>query len=120
MPAGPRGIAESLKVTLGLLAPLLGHAHLVELSAGEPDSPRLAEDRNLQQTCVDSAREVGDGLEQRIGLSDLVRGLLKAALGSVDASVALVDVFLHIAHVVVVEAVFAALLRGGEAIVFDL
>lgn len=57
--------------------------------------------------------------EEVVGLADLVGRLLQSALRLVDAAVAVVDVFLHVAHVVVLEAVLLFLGRG-QPVVFHL
>ncbi len=49
---------------------------------------------------------------QIVRLSYLIRRLLQASLRRVDPAVALVDVFLHIPHVVELEAVFLLVGRG--------
>ena len=47
-----------------------------------------------------------------IGLSDLIWRLLQSSLRGIDPSVAFIDVFLHISHVVVLEPVLALVGRG--------
>lgn len=47
-----------------------------------------------------------------IGLSDLIWRLLQSSLRGIDPPVALIDVLLHISHVVVLEAVLALVGRG--------
>ena len=47
-----------------------------------------------------------------IGLSDLIWRLLQSSLRGIDPPVALIDIFLHISHVVVLEAVLALVGRG--------
>lgn len=64
------------------------------LIEGTRHEARAAKDFDLEQTGLDGGGEVGDLLEQSIGLADLVGGLLKAALSSVNAPVAVVDVLL--------------------------
>ncbi|KAL1842549.1 hypothetical protein VTK73DRAFT_3089 [Phialemonium thermophilum] len=49
---------------------------------------------------------------QNVRLADLVGRLLQASLGGVDAAVAVVDVLLQVAQVVVLEAVLLALVLG--------
>ena len=44
---------------------------------------------------------------QIIGLPDLIRGLLQSALRCVDPPVTVIDVFLHVSHVVKVESPFS-------------
>ena len=56
---------------------------------------------------------------QRVGLPDLVRRLLEPPLGRVDPPVAIVDVLLHVAQVVVFEGV-PCLLGRTETIVLGL
>lgn len=64
------------------------------LIEGTRHEARAAKDFDLEQAGLDGGGEVRDLLEQRIGLADLVGGLLKATLGSVDAPVAVVNVLL--------------------------
>lgn len=45
-----------------------------------------------------------------ISLTDLIRRLFQPALGALDATVAVVNVFLHVAHVVKFKAPFALLM----------
>ena len=47
-----------------------------------------------------------------VGLSDLIWRLLQSPLRGIDSSVALIDVLLHISHVVVFEAMLALVGRG--------
>ena len=47
-----------------------------------------------------------------VGLSDLIWRLLQSSLRGIDSSVALIDVLLHISHVVVFEAMLALVGRG--------
>ncbi len=49
---------------------------------------------------------------QRIRLSNLIRRLLQPPLRGVDPPIALVNVLLHVAHVIVFEAVLALVRRG--------
>lgn len=66
------------------------------------------------------------GAHQGVGLADLLGRLLEAALGLVDLAVAAVDVVLHVAQVVEVEAPAALLVGIGlgvlglEGLVVDL
>lgn len=63
---------------------------------------------------------------ERVGLSDLVRRLLEPSLRRVDAPVAVVNVLLHVPHVVVLEAIPLLLCRraafpvGLERLAVDL
>lgn len=50
-------------------------------------------------------------------MADLIRGLLQPALRSLDSPVTIINVFLHIAHVVKLEAPFR-LFRGRRSFVF--
>lgn len=51
---------------------------------------------------------------QVVGLPDLVRSLFQASLSGIDTSVTIIDVFLHVAHIVVIESPFGLLsCRGG-------
>ncbi len=97
----------------------LGRAHLEELARRQADTSRLAEHLYLQQPRIDRLAQVTDGLQQRIRPPDLVRRLLQSSLRAVDASVAIVNVLLHVAHVVVIEAMFL-FLRSWQSVVFDL
>lgn len=116
---GTGGVGEGLELALALHLGLGGLAHLEELVVGAADLAQVAEDLDLLQAAVDGVAQVGDGLQQHVGLADLVGGLLEAALGGVDAPVALLDVLLQVPGVVDVEAV---LLAGGlgEGLVFGL
>lgn len=100
---GPAGVGEGLEVSLALLLGLLGLADLEVLLDGARDAPFLGQDGDLEQACVDGLGDVGDLLQQRVRLPDLVGRLLEPALRRVDPAVALVDVLLHVAHVVVLE-----------------
>lgn len=59
--------------------------------------------------CQLKHRQRRNGTHQSISLPNLVRRLLQAPLRRVYPSIALVDVFLQIAHVVVLEAVLVLL-----------
>ena len=52
-----------------------------------------------------------DGAYKIVRLPDFIWGFLQASLSRVDPPVAVVDVLLHVAHVIKVEAPFR-LLRG--------
>lgn len=54
---------------------------------------------------------VDDWTYQFIGLLDLVWGLFQSALGGVNSPVTVVDVLLHVAHVVKIKAPFGLLRR---------
>lgn len=86
------------------------------LVEGTRHEARAAEDFDLEQAGLDGGSEVGDLLEQGVGLADFVRGLLEAALGGVDAPVAVVDVLLEVAQVVELEGVFG---WRGEVFLFE-
>lgn len=75
------------------------------LIKGARHEARATEDFDLEKAGLDGGCEVGDLLEQGVGLADLVGGLLEAALGGVNAPVAVVDVLLEIAQVVEFEGV---------------
>lgn len=47
-----------------------------------------------------------------VGLPDLIWRLFQSSLRSIDPPVALIDVFLHISHIVVLETVLALVGRG--------
>lgn len=113
------GVAEGLELLLALELLLLGLPHAEELVVGAADLAQLAQDLHLEQAVVDGRGEVGDGLEEHVGLADLVGRLLQPPLGDVDAPVALVDVLLQVPHVVVLEAV-ALPLGLGEPLVLGL
>lgn len=53
---------------------------------------------------------------QVVGLSDLIRGLFQASLSGINTSVTIIDVFLHVAHIVVIESPFGLLGRRGGLI----
>lgn len=108
---------QRLQLTLLLLLGRLGDADLVVLRHGEGDARGFAQDGDLEQARVDGVGEVGDLLEQLVGLPDLVGRLLEPALGPVDPPVAVVDVAADVPHVVVVEAELR-LLAGLLAFVF--
>ncbi len=113
------GVAEILKLTLAFGLRLRGLAYTEELLIGPRHLAQLAQDLHLGQPAVDSGVEFRDGLEEHVGLADLVGGLLQPSLRGLDPAVALVDVLLQVPEVVVLEAVL--LLRGlGERFVFCL
>jgi hypothetical protein len=72
---------------------------------------------------VESKAEV---THQSVGLPDLFRCLLQASLGRVYLAIAAVNVMLHIAHIIKLEAPLALLLRvgllilGSKRLVMDL
>ena len=75
------------------------------LVEGTRHHPRATEDFDLKQAGLDGGCEIGDLLEQGVGLANLVGGLLEATLSGVDAAVAVVDVLLQVAQVVELEGV---------------
>lgn len=112
-------VGQRLQIPLRLLFGHLGRADFVELGACQAHGTGFAEAVNLQQARVHGPGQIRDRLEQVVRLSDLVGRLFQPALRLVDTSVAIVDVFLQIAHVVVVEAVLG-LLGRREVVIFDL
>lgn len=103
MPTGPTGIAQRLQLALlvGLGRQRLADAE--ELLVRARHLARLAQDLDLEQAGLDAAAQVGDLLQQGVRLADLVGRLLEPPLRHVDAPVALVDVLLQVAHVVILE-----------------
>lgn len=77
--------------------------------------------------CAVSSARQGDGIEhagrcntyQRIRLPDLIGRLLQPSLRRVDAPIALVDILLQVAHVVVIESELL-LLGRRHALIFRL
>lgn len=116
---GPAGIAEVLELALALGLGLGGLAHAEEVLVGAGDVAEAGEHAHLEEAAVDGGRELGHGLEQHVGLADLVGRLLEAPLRRLDPPVALVDVLLQVPQVVVLEAVLVP--RGlGEGLVLGL
>src|SRR5438067_110403 len=112
-------IAQILELTLALALGLGGLAHAEELLIGPRHLTQLAENAYLEQAAVDGCVELRDGAEEHVGLADLVGRLLETPLRRLDPAVALVDVLLQVAQVVVLEAVL--LLRGlGQRVVLGL
>lgn len=116
---GAAGVAEVLELALALGLGLGGLADAEELLVGAGDVAEVAEDAHLGEAAVDAVVELRDGLEQDVGLADLVGRLLEAALRRLDPAVALVDVLLQVPHVVVLEAVLLPR-RLGQGLVLGL
>ena len=93
------------------------------------DGGRFPEDSNLEEARVDRVGEIGYlfQLEERfstrnrtfiklpyevVGLPNFIRSFLQSPLRSINPPIALIDVLLHISHVVVLEAILALLGRG--------
>lgn len=125
---GTGRVGEGLELLLAVELGLRGLAHAEELVLGARDFGHGAEDLDFEEAVADGRGEFGDALElcvllvtgrnksrqgavpyQNIGLTNLVRRLLQPPLRSVDAAVALVNVLLQVAHVVVLEAVLLLL-----------
>ena len=116
---GPAGVGQGLELALALGLGGLGLADAEHLVVGAGDLAHLAEDLDLGQARGDGGAEVGYGPEELVGLANLVGRLLESALGRVDPPVALVDVLLEVAEVVVVEAVLLAV-KVREGLVLGL
>lgn len=92
----------------------------------EEDSPRMAISRRpvlmewvRSDICFSWKKISAPRLEifsgspyEVIGLPDLIWRLLQSSLRRVDPPVALIDILLHISHIVVFESVFALVRRG--------
>lgn len=115
---GARGVRERLEVVLGLLLGEFGGADFEEFAGGERDAAGLAQHADLEQARVDGLGEVADSLEECVGAPDLVGRLFEPSLRAFDASVALIHVPLHVAHVVPVEAELF-FLGLGERVVLE-
>jgi len=120
VPTWPRRIRQSLKLPLRSLLLMLGRPHLVKLRARRRHRAGLPQNRHLQQPGIDRFAEVRNLLQQAVRLPYLIRCLLQSPLGTVDPSIALVDVFLHVAHVVILECPFRLVgLRGRVVFKFQ-
>lgn len=140
---GPRGVGEGLEFALARLLLVLGGADLVELVEGEGDGAGFAQDGDLEEAGVDGFGEVGDLFQlfcrqfsplflkskhqfaseegvlstyQVIRLPNLIRRLLQPSLRGVDPTITLVNVLLHVAHVVIFEPPFRLLARRGSLV----
>lgn len=131
MAGGAGGVGEGLQFTLFFLFGLFGGAHFEELGDGARDAAFFAEDRDFEEAGVDGAGEVGDlfqlcelassshrcvaseieGTHQGVGLSNLIRRLLQPPLRRIDPPITLINVLLHIPHVVILKPMLA-LIRG--------
>src|SRR5256885_5614170 len=58
----------------------------------------------FRSTCVDRFTQITDCLQQTVCLPYLIRRLLQSALSGIYPPIALVDVLLHVPHIVVFEA----------------
>ena len=54
---------------------------------------------------------VGKGTYQIVGLSNLIGGLFQPALGIIDTAVTVIDLLLHVAHVIELESPFRLVRR---------
>lgn len=125
----PRGILQILEVSFVGFFLVLRRADFVQFVHSHRHRARLAKDGDLEKAGVDGVVEVGDlfQLERKsvqdahnaekenpykvVCLPNLVRRLFQPALRRVDASVTVVDVFLHVAHVVEIKAPLCLLCR---------
>lgn len=69
----------------------------------------LAKDLDLHQSRLNTLPQIANLLKQRIRLSDLIWRLLQPPLRYINSSVTLIDVFLQVAHVVILKAPFLLL-----------
>lgn len=118
MPTRPRRITQTLQLPLPLVLLHLVKLQAVELLHSEIHRALLAENLHLNDARFDRLAQVADTLQQRIGLADLVRSLLKTALRCVDSAIAVRHVLADVALVVEVEAPFSFLRIGGALIFF--
>ena len=79
-------------------------AHAEKLVGCAGDVAHGSENLDFEKTAVDGVCEFGDGLEEDASLADLIGCLFESALRSIDSPVAVLDVLLKIANVVVFEA----------------
>ena len=79
---------------------------------GSSDRAGFAKNGDFEEAGIDGARKIGDLFEKVIRLADLIRCLLQAPLRRIDSPIALVNVLLHVSHVIVLEAMFALIRRG--------
>ena len=132
-----RGVRQRFELSFLVFFRGLCSADLVKLLDGEVDGTGFAEDRDFEEARIYGARVVGNLLElhrsrcQRtpstttaktwshphkiIGLPYFIRRLLQPSLRSIDSPIAFIDIFLHIAHIVVLEPQLALL---GRAFIF--
>lgn len=107
---GTRRVGKSLELTFAVFFQLLLLSNAEVLCHGRVDTTQLAQDLNLNQTVLDIARQFANLFQESVRLANFVGGLFQAALGTVYAAVAVIDVFLHVSHVVELETPFALLL----------
>ena len=96
---------------------------------GEGDGGGFTKDGDLKEARVDGMGEIGYLFKletefstkfqifsrspyEVVGLPYLIWGLFQSPLRSINPSVALIDIFLHISHIIVLEAVLALFGRG--------
>jgi hypothetical protein len=106
-----RCVRQRLELSLPIILGGFGLTKLEELGNCLVDGALVAQHGDFFQANLNGPREIGYLFQQGIGLADLVWGLFQPALGCVDSAIALFDVFLHVSHVVPLEAPSAFLVR---------
>lgn len=119
---GAGGILEIFEFALAGFLLVFGSANLVEFVEGEGDGACFSQDGDFEETCVDCFREIGDLFQlvllelnngwwvgstyEIIRLPNLIWRLLQPPLSRINPPITIIDILLHIAHVVKVEPPF--------------
>lgn len=129
---GAGGILEVFEFALTSFLLVFGGADLVEFVEGEGDGACFSEDGDLEETCVDCFGEVGNlfqlvllklNNERWVGraykivrLPNLIRRLLQAPLSRINSPITIIDILLHVAHVVKVKPPFRLFPSGRKLV----
>jgi hypothetical protein len=106
-----RCVRQRLELSLPIILGGFGLTKLEELGNCLVDGALVAQHGDFFQANLNGPREIGDLFQQGIGLADFVWRLFQPALGRVDSAIALFHVFLHVSHVVPLEAPSPFLVR---------